>query len=78
MTALPSDPDAWPRSARHIMRHITNQGPMTNKDLVERTGLARRTLGRTLQRLVAAGLVQRRPSLRDTRRFYYALGDAAQ
>ncbi len=74
---LPHDPTAWPPSAHSVMRQIADSGPLTNKDLVERTGMARRTLGRTLSRLVAAGFVQRRPSLQDTRRFYYLLGDDA-
>lgn len=67
------DPNQWPGSARSVVEQIATAGPLTNKDLVERTGLARRTLGRTLSRLRAAGMVERRPSLRDTRRFYYSL-----
>lgn len=74
---LPKDPQRWPPSARDIVQQIAKAGPMTNKDLVERTGMARRTLGRTLGRLVASGLVERRPSLQDTRRFYYFLDPAA-
>lgn len=77
MQNLPHDPEAWPPSARSVMRQIAAAGPLTNKDLVERTGMARRTLGRTLSRLVASGFVKRKPSLQDTRRFYYLLGDEA-
>lgn len=77
MDSLNRNPDQWPGSARSVVELIARSGPLTNKDLVERTGLARRTLGRTLSRLLEAGFVQRRPSLRDTRRFYYSLGDDA-
>lgn len=75
MEDLPTDPQQWPGSARSVIGQIAASGPLTNKDLVERTGLARRTLGRTLSRLLAAGFVERKASLRDTRRFYYFLGD---
>ncbi len=77
MESLDHNPEQWPGSARSVVDHIARAGPLTNKDLVERTGLARRTLGRTLNRLLDAGFVERRPSLRDTRRFYYFLGDNA-
>lgn len=73
---LSKNPEQWPPSARQVLRQISGAGPMTNKDLVERTGLARRTLGRTLHRMVAAGLLKRRASLQDTRRYYYFLDDA--
>lgn len=77
MEHLDSNPNQWPGSVRSVVDEITRAGPLTNKDLVERTGLARRTLGRTLRRLLEAGFVERKPSLRDTRRFYYFLGDDA-
>jgi DNA-binding MarR family transcriptional regulator len=73
--SLERDPTKWPGSARSVVNQIATAGPLTNKDLVECTGLARRTLGRTLQRLLEAGFVERKPSLRDTRRFYYFLGE---
>ncbi len=77
MEHLDSDPKQWPGSARSVVEQIATAGPLTNKDLVERTGLARRTLGRTLSRLLDAGMVERKPSLRDTRRFYYFLNPEA-
>ena len=65
-----------PESAQNVLRTL-REGPMTNKDLVERTGIARRTLGRTLHRLMDSGFLLRIPSLADTRRFYYKLAETA-
>lgn len=63
-----------PESAQQVLRTL-REGPMTNKDLVERTGIARRTLGRTLHRLLDVGALMRIPSLVDTRRFYYKIAE---
>lgn len=65
-----------PESAAQVLQTL-REGPMTNKDLVERTGMARRTLGRTLHRLLDVGMLMRIPSLADTRRFYYKLADSS-
>lgn len=64
-----------PESAQQVLQTL-REGPLTNKDLVERTGIARRTLGRTLHRLLDNGFLLRIPSLVDTRRFYYKLAEA--
>jgi DNA-binding MarR family transcriptional regulator len=70
---MANQPDL-PESAQQVLRTL-REGPMTNKDLVERTGIARRTLGRTLHRLLDIGMLMRIPSLVDTRRFYYKIAE---
>lgn len=71
------DATELPPSAFRVLEQLEN-GPLTNKDLVERTGFARRSLTRILQKLTEANAVTRRPSLRDTRRFYYSLDETGQ
>ncbi len=70
---FPPDQTPWPPSARQVYAQLAAEGPATNQELVRQTGLARRTLGRTLRRLVDAGFLERLPSLHDTRRFYYRI-----
>lgn len=57
--------------AQRAYAHIRANGPLTNQDLIERLGCARRSLYGALQVLQHAGFVERHPDLRDLRRYLY-------
>lgn len=65
----------WPESVHKVMQGLAERGPVTNKDLLDATGLGRRTLYRALRRLMDHGIVQRKPSLRDARTAYFVLDE---
>lgn len=47
--------------------------PVTNKTIIEETGISRRSIYVALQTLVGEGKVKSKPSLRDARQTYYAV-----
>ena len=49
------------------------QGPQTQKDLMQRLQMSRRRLYDIMQEFMEEGIVARRPSLRDMRQSYYVL-----
>ena len=58
----------WTPLARKAYGELRKDGPLTQKELVERLGCARRSLFSALTNLTDAGLVERHPDLRDMRR----------
>lgn len=62
-----------PPSASKIIRVISNNGPMTSKEIVKTTQLAPRTVRYALKRLVAEGVVARIPNLTDLRQTLFML-----
>lgn len=66
------DPDA-PPSAKFVHRLLSDQGALTQKQLVAESALSERTVRSALTYLVRAGFVRRAPSLRDAREAVFAL-----
>jgi NAD+ kinase len=60
-------------SAKFIHRLLSDQGSLTQKQLVSESGLSERTVRSALSYLVAAGFVRRAPSLRDAREAVFGL-----
>lgn len=60
-----------PPSAQTILMHLQQTDAMTGKQLREATGLPRRTMYTALRVLRELGLIQEKPSLRDTRQTYF-------
>lgn len=58
------------RAARDILMALAD-GPKTQKDLCAETGRARRTIYAAIRNLQAAGVVEGRRDLRDTRQMVY-------
>jgi DNA-binding MarR family transcriptional regulator len=61
----------WTPLAQRTYKEIRTAGPVTNKELVQRLGCARRSLFSVLGDLVSAGLITRRPDWTDLRRSLY-------
>jgi NAD+ kinase len=61
-----------PPSARFVFRLLEDQGPLTEKQLIAESGLPERTVRSALAKLMKRRLIQRVPSLRDTREAIYA------
>lgn len=68
-----------PPSAVTVLGILATRGPLTHKALVQNAPIPERTVRFALDRLVKAGRVVERPSLRDSRQSYYLLatGDSA-
>lgn len=62
-----------PPSAKLVLKVLEYEGPMTQKDIVQRTLLPPRTVRYALSLLLRKGLVMKTPNLRDARQsMYYA------
>jgi DNA-binding MarR family transcriptional regulator len=64
-----------PRSAIIVLDRLTNDGPMTPKDLSDKVNLAPRTVSFALRKLMGQDLCKKIPNLRDMRQPLY-LADA--
>jgi DNA-binding MarR family transcriptional regulator len=62
-----------PPSASKIVSVIEDKGPLTSKEIVQKTKLAPRTVRYALKRLVAEGVVARVPNLSDLRQTLFIL-----
>ena len=60
-----------PPSARAIYTLLSEQGPLTSKDLILKCDLAPRTVRYALKRLTKEGLVKKAPYLLDMRSSKY-------
>ena len=60
-----------PPSARAIYTLLSEQGPLTSKDLIQKCDLAPRTVRYALKRLTKEGLVKKAPYLLDMRSSKY-------
>ena len=65
--------DDLPPSAERVLRVLSENGPLTHKDLVVATRMPPRTLRFALARLRATERIVWRWSLRDTRQRLYAI-----
>jgi NAD+ kinase len=61
-------------SAKYVFRLLSDQGPMTEKQLVTESGLPERTVRNALTYLVRQKYVRRSSSLRDARQAIFAAG----
>ncbi len=64
-----------PRSAVIVLDRLTDEGPMTPKDLSKKVDLAPRTVSFALRKLLGQKLCKKIPNLRDMRQPLY-LADA--
>ena len=64
-----------PRSAVIVLDRLTDEGPMTPKDLTKKVDLAPRTVSVALRKLLGQKLCKKIPNLRDMRQPLY-LADA--
>jgi len=63
-----------PPSAKLVLKTLQYEGPLSRKELIEKTMLPERTARMALALLTQKGLVKRKSTLRDARRkFYYVL-----
>ena len=60
-----------PPSVQSVYCAMYGHAPMTGQQLREQTQLPRRTVYAALQKLKELGMLNERPSLRDTRQTYY-------
>ncbi len=60
------------------LRAIAEKQWLTKSEIAEKTGSSRRTLYVACKRLVAEGLLQVKPSLKDTRQTFYGLTEAGR
>lgn len=60
-----------PPSAKYIFKLLLTEGEMTQKELIESTGLPNRTVRNALSILKEKGVVNQRPHLRDARQSIY-------
>ncbi|MCK5240552.1 MAG: MarR family transcriptional regulator [Candidatus Thorarchaeota archaeon] len=68
-----------PRSAIIVLDRLTNDGPMTPKDISSRVDLAPRTVSFALRKLIGQKLCKKIPNLRDMRQpLYLADSEKAQ
>ena len=68
-----------PRSAIIVLDRLTNDGPMTPKDISSKVDLAPRTVSFALRKLVGQDLCKKIPNLRDMRQpLYLADGEKAK
>ena len=68
-----------PRSAIIVLDRLTNDGPMTPKDISSRVDLAPRTVSFALRKLIGQKLCKKIPNLRDMRQpLYLADNEKAQ
>jgi len=64
-----------PRSAIIVLDRLTNEGPMTPKDISSKVDLAPRTVSFALRKLVGQNLCKKIPNLRDMRQPLYLAND---
>ncbi len=63
-----------PPSAKLVLKTLQYEGPLTRRDLIEKTMLPERTIRMALSILAQKGLIKRKSMLRDARRkLYHAL-----
>lgn len=62
-----------PPSAKLVLKVLENEGPLTQKTIIEKTLLPARTVRHALSILLSKGLIAKRPSLRDARQDLYYL-----
>lgn len=62
-----------PPSAKFVLRLLEDEGPLTEKQLIAESGLPERTVRSAVSELMKRKLVQRVPSLRDTREALFAV-----
>jgi len=68
-----------PRSAIIVLDRLTNEGPMTPKDISKKVDLAPRTVSFALRKLVGQDLCRKIPNLSDMRQpLYLADGEKAK
>ncbi|MHA1199125.1 MAG: NAD(+)/NADH kinase [Candidatus Heimdallarchaeaceae archaeon] len=60
-----------PPSAKYIFKLLLTEGEMTQKELIEGTGLPNRTVRNALAILKGKGVINQRPHLRDARQSIY-------
>ena len=60
-----------PPSAKYIFKLLLTEGEMTQKELIESTGLPNRTVRNALNILKEKGVISQRPHLRDARQSIY-------
>ena len=60
-----------PPSAKYIFKLLLTEGEMTQKELIESTGLPNRTVRNALAILKGKGVINQRPHLRDARQSIY-------
>jgi len=63
--------DRVPPSAKYIFKLLLTEGEMTQKELIESTGLPNRTVRNALSILKEKGVINQRPHLRDARQSIY-------
>ncbi len=64
-----------PRSAIIVLDRLTNDGPMTPKDISNMVDLAPRTVSFALRKLIGQNLCKKIPNLRDMRQPLYLAND---
>jgi NAD+ kinase len=60
-----------PPSARLVLKSIEYEGPLSQIDIVKKTGLSSRTVRHALSILLKRGMVLKKPDVRDLRRSIY-------
>ncbi|MGC8948594.1 MAG: MarR family transcriptional regulator [Thermoprotei archaeon] len=60
-----------PPSARLILKSIEYEGPLSQIDIVKKTGLSPRTVRHALSILLRRGMISKKPDVRDLRRSIY-------
>ena len=60
-----------PNSAVLVLGSLVNEGPMTPKTIIEKVGLAPRTISFALRTLVREKVIQKTPNLADMRQPIY-------
>lgn len=68
---LTQDLMSIPPSAKLVMKVLEYEGPLTQKDIINKTALPGRTVRHALQILISKGMVKRKISLRDLRQAIY-------
>ncbi len=63
--------DQHPPSARQVYSTLSQQGPLTHKDLLRATGMPGRTVRYAVNRLKEAGIIGARCNLQDCRQCFF-------
>jgi DNA-binding transcriptional ArsR family regulator len=74
--AGPPDPDVveyLPPSAKQVLLVLASEGPLTQKDIISKTGLPQRTVRYALGRLTGEEMLEERFCFRDARQSLYSL-----
>ena len=71
--SVPEAPVGAPPSAKFLLRLLSDQGAMTERQLAAESGLPERTVRNALAYLVRGGLIRRSTSLRDARAVIFGL-----